>query len=123
ATGFYSVDGDGKFLLVNQTLADWFGRSPGELVESGTMLGDFIVADGQQRGPAYAPYTGGAEGAPRGGARPDLAARMGRGAETIAPPVPAPVRRRAGRHRAARHFGPYRGSQPRARRTAWHRGG
>ncbi|MGH6982370.1 MAG: PAS domain S-box protein, partial [Stellaceae bacterium] len=66
ATGFYSVDGDGRFLLVNQTLADWFGRSPGELVESGAMLGDFIVAEATPRGPAYAPYTGGAEGAPRG---------------------------------------------------------
>jgi len=66
AAGFYSVDGEGRFLLVNQTLADWFGQSPGELVETGARLGDFIVTDSQPRGPAYAPYTGGAEGAPRG---------------------------------------------------------
>ncbi|HEX4113898.1 MAG TPA: PAS domain S-box protein [Stellaceae bacterium] len=66
ATGFYSVDGDGRFLLVNQTLADWFGQSPGELMESGAALTDFIVEDGPLRGPPYAPFAGGGEGAQRG---------------------------------------------------------
>jgi len=66
ATGFYSVDGEGRFLLVNQTLADWFGRTPGELVESGARLIDFVIADGPIRGPAYAPFAGGGEGAQRG---------------------------------------------------------
>jgi two-component system, cell cycle sensor histidine kinase and response regulator CckA len=66
ATGFYSVDGDGRFLLVNQTLADWFGRTPADLAETGVKLTDFIVTEAPLRGPAYAPFTGGAEGAQRG---------------------------------------------------------
>jgi two-component system cell cycle sensor histidine kinase/response regulator CckA len=74
-TGFYSVDGDGRFLLVNQTLADWFGRTPGELVEGGAKLTDFVVADGPLRGPAYAPFTGGGEGGQRG----ELVLRGGEG--------------------------------------------
>jgi two-component system cell cycle sensor histidine kinase/response regulator CckA len=64
-TGFYSVDGDGKFLLVNQTLADWFGRVPSELLDGGAKLGDFVVSDGAVRGPPYAPFAGG-EAAQRG---------------------------------------------------------
>jgi two-component system, cell cycle sensor histidine kinase and response regulator CckA len=65
-TGFYSVDGDGRFLLVNQTLADWLGRAPGELMEGGAKLTDFVVADGPLRAPPYAPFAGGSEGAQRG---------------------------------------------------------
>jgi len=65
-TGFYSVDGEGHFLLINQTLADWFGRTPGELVETGARLSDFVMAGGTVPGPPYAPFAGGAEGAPHG---------------------------------------------------------
>ncbi|MGH6988313.1 MAG: ATP-binding protein, partial [Stellaceae bacterium] len=65
-TGFYSVDGDGRFLLVNQTLADWFGRTPGDLIESGARFADFVVTEGEPRDPPYAPFLGGAEGAQRG---------------------------------------------------------
>src|SRR6185312_10374850 len=43
AAGFYSVDGEGRFLLVNQTLADWFGQSPGELVETGAPRGELVL--------------------------------------------------------------------------------
>jgi two-component system, cell cycle sensor histidine kinase and response regulator CckA len=65
-TGFYSVDGEGRFLLVSRSLADWFGVSPGALVESGARLTDFVAFDGPQRGLAYAPFDGGAEGRQRG---------------------------------------------------------
>ncbi len=65
-TGFYSVDGDGRFLIVNQTLADWFGRTPGDLVESGAKLTDLVVADGPLRGPPYAPFGNGGTGTQRG---------------------------------------------------------
>src|SRR5229473_1929666 len=42
-TGFYSVDGEGRFLFVNQALAEWLGASAGELVESGARLKEFLV--------------------------------------------------------------------------------
>ncbi|HUJ97954.1 MAG TPA: PAS domain-containing protein [Stellaceae bacterium] len=64
--GFYSVDGEGRFLFVNQALADWLGASPGELVEGGARLRDFIANDVPPGSPAHAPFEGGAAGAPRG---------------------------------------------------------
>ena len=64
--GFYSVDGDGRFLFVNQALADWLGASPGELVEGGARLRDFLVSDVPPGSPPHAPFEGGAAGAPRG---------------------------------------------------------
>jgi two-component system, cell cycle sensor histidine kinase and response regulator CckA len=65
-TGFYSVDGDGRFLFVNQALADWLGASAGELVESGARLKDFLVGEVPSGSPAHAPFEGGAAGAARG---------------------------------------------------------
>jgi two-component system, cell cycle sensor histidine kinase and response regulator CckA len=41
--GFYSVDGAGRFLFVNQALADWLGASPAELVDGTARIGDFLV--------------------------------------------------------------------------------
>ncbi|MGO8920484.1 MAG: PAS domain-containing protein [Stellaceae bacterium] len=64
--GFYSVDGDGRFLFVNQALADWLGASPGELVEGGARLRDFLVSDVPPGSPPHAPFEGGAVGSPRG---------------------------------------------------------
>ncbi len=64
--GFYSVDGEGRFLFVNQALADWLGASPGELVEGGARLRDFLVSEVPPGSPAHAPFEGGAAGAPRG---------------------------------------------------------
>jgi two-component system cell cycle sensor histidine kinase/response regulator CckA len=43
--GFYSVDSEGRFLFVNQALADWLGRSPSALIEEGARLKDFIAGD------------------------------------------------------------------------------
>jgi two-component system cell cycle sensor histidine kinase/response regulator CckA len=65
-TGFYSVDGDGRFLFVNQALAQWLGASAGELVESGARLKDFLVGEVPSGSPAHAPFEGGAAGASRG---------------------------------------------------------
>jgi len=64
--GFYSVDGEGRFLFVNQALAEWLGASPGELVEGGARLRDFLVSEVPQGSPPHAPFEGGAAGAPRG---------------------------------------------------------
>jgi two-component system cell cycle sensor histidine kinase/response regulator CckA len=42
--GFYSVDGEGRFLLVNQTLATWLETTPEELVAGDVRLHD-VIAD------------------------------------------------------------------------------
>ncbi len=50
--GFYSVDGEGRFLFVNQMLAEWLGRTHAEL-ESGTLrLHDILDEEGD-----FAPYS------------------------------------------------------------------
>jgi two-component system, cell cycle sensor histidine kinase and response regulator CckA len=41
--GFYSVDGAGRFLFVNHTLATWLGCTPAEIVGSDTRLHDFLA--------------------------------------------------------------------------------
>jgi two-component system cell cycle sensor histidine kinase/response regulator CckA len=64
--GFYSVDGEGRLLFVNQALADWLGASPGELVEGGARLRDFIASEVPPGSPPHAPFEGGAAGTPRG---------------------------------------------------------
>jgi two-component system, cell cycle sensor histidine kinase and response regulator CckA len=64
--GFYSVDGEGRFLFVNQALAEWLGVTPGELVDSGYRLKDFLASEVPPGSPAHAPFEGGAAGAPRG---------------------------------------------------------
>ncbi|HUH82974.1 MAG TPA: PAS domain-containing protein [Stellaceae bacterium] len=64
--GFYSVDGEGRFLFVNQALAEWLGASPSEMVEGGARLRDFIADEVPPGSPAHAPFEGGGAGAPRG---------------------------------------------------------
>jgi two-component system, cell cycle sensor histidine kinase and response regulator CckA len=54
--GFYSVDGEGRFLFVNQALADWLGASPTDLVERGARLRDFLIGEIPQGSPAHAPF-------------------------------------------------------------------
>ncbi|MFQ5953518.1 MAG: ATP-binding protein, partial [Kiloniellales bacterium] len=51
--GFYSVDAEGRFLLVNQTLATWLETTPEELVDGGMRLHD-VIAD--ELPPGLAPY-------------------------------------------------------------------
>ncbi|MBV9859260.1 MAG: PAS domain-containing protein, partial [Alphaproteobacteria bacterium] len=41
--GFYSVDGGGRFLFINQSLAQWLGSTPAEIVASGARLHDFLA--------------------------------------------------------------------------------
>jgi two-component system, cell cycle sensor histidine kinase and response regulator CckA len=41
--GFYSVDSAGRFLFVNQTLAEWLGSTPAEIVGSDARLHDFLA--------------------------------------------------------------------------------
>ncbi len=62
--GFYSVDGSGRFLFINETLAQWLGGAPDEIVHSGARLQDFLD-DGPADTPAHAPFdptVGGAQG-------------------------------------------------------------
>jgi len=51
--GFYSVDGDGKFLFINKTLADWLGTTPEEVLGGDFHLHDFVVST---LPPQTAPY-------------------------------------------------------------------
>jgi two-component system cell cycle sensor histidine kinase/response regulator CckA len=50
--GLYSVDQDGRFLLVNQTLAAWLGYEPGAIEAQGLRLADILAAP-SPRAPAY----------------------------------------------------------------------
>ena len=54
--GFYSVDSEGRFLFVNQALADWLGRAPGALVEAGARLTDFIAGELPAGSPPHTPF-------------------------------------------------------------------
>ena len=65
-TGFYSVDREGRFLFVNQALADWLGASPSELVDGAARLKDFLAGEVPAGSPPHAPFEGGAAGAARG---------------------------------------------------------
>jgi two-component system cell cycle sensor histidine kinase/response regulator CckA len=57
--GFYSVDETGRFLFVNEPLAEWLGRSAQELVDSGDKLGDFLDEDPPVATLPHAPFEGG----------------------------------------------------------------
>src|SRR5580700_6901571 len=64
--GFYSVDGGGRFLFVNQTLAKWLGSTAAEIVSSGARLHDFLALPGAAGGSAFDPFGGGDGGGQRG---------------------------------------------------------
>src|SRR5258708_164378 len=63
--GFYSVDGSSRFLFINETLAQWLGGAPDEIVHSGARLQDFLN-DGPPDAPAHAPFDP-TVGGPQGG--------------------------------------------------------
>ncbi len=65
--GFYSVDGSGRFLFINETLAQWLGGSPDEIVNSGATLQDFISGEVAPGAPSHAPFDAGSGGGPQGG--------------------------------------------------------
>jgi len=53
--GFYSVDGEGRFLFVNRTLAEWLGTTPEDILSGGQRLADFVV-DRPPGTPAHDPF-------------------------------------------------------------------
>jgi two-component system cell cycle sensor histidine kinase/response regulator CckA len=63
--GFYSVDGAGRFLFINQTLAQWLGGSSEEFVAGGARLHDFI-GDLAPDAAAHNPFGRDGEAAQRG---------------------------------------------------------
>ncbi|MDB5406532.1 MAG: Signal transduction histidine kinase [Rhodospirillales bacterium] len=64
--GFYSVDGNGRFLFINETLAQWLGGAPEEIVNAGARLQDFISEPIPPEAPAHAPFEPAAGGAEAG---------------------------------------------------------
>jgi two-component system cell cycle sensor histidine kinase/response regulator CckA len=64
--GFYSVDGDGRFLFVNPTLARWLGATPAELVGGDVRLVEFLAAPPAAGALPSDPFGGRAGDAPRG---------------------------------------------------------
>ncbi len=58
SAGFYSVDEDGRFLYVNQTLAGWLGMAPDEILKGDHRLHDFIAGVRAKGAPPYDPFGG-----------------------------------------------------------------
>ncbi len=59
--GFYSVDAEGRFLIVNSTLAEWVGLVPQQMLD-GLRLHE-VVADALPEGtPGFAPFANGETG-------------------------------------------------------------
>ena len=54
--GFYSVDAEGRFLFVNNTFAEWLGRSAEELTRSAVRLRDIVAEKPPADTPAYDPF-------------------------------------------------------------------
>jgi two-component system cell cycle sensor histidine kinase/response regulator CckA len=63
--GFYSVDGDGRFLFINQTLAQWLGGRSDDFLGGSARLHDFVV-DLPDGAAPHDPYAGAAAAAQRG---------------------------------------------------------
>jgi two-component system, cell cycle sensor histidine kinase and response regulator CckA len=64
--GFYSVDGSGRLRFVNQTLAQWLGSTPSELLASGAVLHEFIASLPAGEAPPSDPFGGRDDGTQRG---------------------------------------------------------
>ena len=64
--GFYSVDGAGRFLFVNQTLARLLGCTSAEIVGSDARLRDFLAGQATPGVEPYDPFDGRGDGAQRG---------------------------------------------------------
>ncbi len=65
-TGFYSVDGAGRFLFVNRTLAKWLGGTPAEIVGSDARLHDFLAQSPPPGTAPFDPFGARGEGGQRG---------------------------------------------------------
>jgi len=64
--GFYSVDSAGRFLFVNQTLAEWLGSTPAEIVGSDARLHDFLAVAAPEGTLPWDPFCGRDDGGQRG---------------------------------------------------------
>ncbi|HKS88951.1 MAG TPA: PAS domain-containing protein [Stellaceae bacterium] len=64
--GFYSVDGAGRFLFVNQTLAKWLGSTPADIVGSDTRMHDFLATPPPAGADPADPFAVRSDGGPRG---------------------------------------------------------
>jgi len=64
--GFYSVDGSGRFLFVNQTFAQWLGSTPADIIASGAQLHDFLAIPPAEARAGFDPFDGGDNGEHRG---------------------------------------------------------
>jgi len=64
--GFYSVDGEGRFLFVNPTLSGWLGATPAELVGGDARLHEFLAAPASEGAAPCDPFGGRAGEAQRG---------------------------------------------------------
>src|SRR5439155_14163251 len=64
--GFYSVDGAGRFLFVNRTLAAWLGATPAEIVGSDRRLHDFLAAPPPEETTPFDPFGARGEDGQRG---------------------------------------------------------
>jgi two-component system cell cycle sensor histidine kinase/response regulator CckA len=64
--GFYSVDGNGRLRFVNQTLAQWLGSTPSNLLASGAVLHDFIASLPAGETQPSDPFGGRGDGTQRG---------------------------------------------------------
>ena len=56
--GFYSVDPEGRFLLINRTLAEWLGTTAEEVSARGLRLHDFLAERPSSGTPAMSPFPG-----------------------------------------------------------------
>ncbi len=63
--GFYSLDGEGRFLFANQALAEWLGVVPGDLIDGQARLAEFLATPALPHAPLHAPFEGG-DGETRG---------------------------------------------------------
>ena len=66
AIGFYSVDGAGRFHIVNQTLADWLDIVPAEIITSEARLHALLASPAPQGTPPFDPFGDPGENAQRG---------------------------------------------------------
>ena len=64
--GFYSVDGEGRFLFVNHTFADWLGSTPDEIIGGARRLHDFLATPPPADTPSHQPVPGPGDGTLRG---------------------------------------------------------
>jgi len=56
--GFYSVDGDGRFIFANHTLAKWLGTTPEAILSGREKLQDFVINESKTSDFPFDPFCG-----------------------------------------------------------------